>query len=54
MNFVKALLGKTTNENQLKMKKEATGDWVVRKGSTVLYIGSKDMCETYISNALMS
>ncbi|MEP1033588.1 hypothetical protein [Ekhidna sp.] len=52
MKFVKTLLGKSTDENQLKLKKEAGGDWVVRKGSTVLYIGSKDKCETYMSHAL--
>ncbi len=51
MKFVKALFGKSTDENQLKLKKEATGEWVVRKGSTVLYIGSKDKCQTYMSHA---
>ncbi|SNT11703.1 hypothetical protein SAMN05421640_2352 [Ekhidna lutea] len=52
MKFVKTLLGKSTDENKLKMKKESAGEWVVRKGSTVLYIGSKDKCETYMSHAM--
>lgn len=52
MKLVKALLGKSNDPNQLRMKKEANGDWVVRKGSTVLYIGPKDKCETYMSHAL--
>ena len=52
MNLIKSLLGKSTSDNQLKMKKEASGEWVVRKGSTVLYIGTKDKCETYMSHAL--
>jgi len=52
MKFVKTLLGKSDDGNQLKMKKEASGDWVVRKGSTVLYIGTRDKCETYMSHAL--
>ncbi len=52
MKFVKALLGKSTDENQLKLKKDPSGEWVVRKGSTVLYIGSKDKCQTYMSHTM--
>ena len=52
MKFINSLLGKSTNENKLKLKKEADGEWVVRKGSTVLYIGSKDKCQTYMSHAM--
>ena len=51
MKFVKTLLGKSTDEDQLKLKKESSGEWAVKKGSTVLYIGSKDKCQTYISHA---
>lgn len=52
MNFVKALFGKTENESQLKLKKESGNEWVVKKGSRVLYIGTKEKCETYMSNAM--
>lgn len=52
MNFVKTLLGKTESGSQLKLKKEAGEEWVVKKGSRVLYIGTKDMCETYMKNAI--
>lgn len=48
MSFVKTLLGKS-DKNGLKLIKQSSGDWVVKKGSTVLYIGSKDKCETYMS-----
>lgn len=48
MNFVKILLGKSDKDG-LKLMKQPSGDWVVKKGSTVLYIGSKDKCQTYIS-----
>lgn len=51
MNFVKTLFGKTTDLNQLKLKKESTGEWAVRKGSTILYIGTRDKCETYMNQA---
>ena len=48
MSFVKTLLGKS-DKNGLKLIKQSSGDWVVKKGSAVLYIGSKDKCETYMS-----
>jgi len=52
MKFVKTLLGKTADGNQLRLKKEANGEWVVRKGNTVLYIGTKDKCQTYMTHAM--
>lgn len=51
MSFINTLLGKSTNDG-LKLSKQPTGDWVVKKGSTVLYIGSKDKCQTYMSYSM--
>lgn len=50
MKLFNALLGK--KESDLKLKKEANGDWAVRKGSSVLYIGSKEKCQLYLSNSI--
>lgn len=52
MDFVKKLFGKSSDENQLKLKKQSAEEWVVQKGSTILYIGSKAKCETYMSHAV--
>jgi len=50
MRLLNTLLGK--NESDLKLKKEANGDWAVKKGSSVLYIGSKEKCQLYLSNTI--
>lgn len=52
MNLIKTLLGKPASNDAFRMSKQPTGDWVVKKGSTVLYIGTKDKCETYLSYAV--
>ena len=48
MKIINTLLGKNTVDD-LKLRKQPSGDWVVKRGSTVLYIGSKDKCETYMA-----
>lgn len=51
MTFINAIFGKKT-QDRLKLTKDADGEWVVKKGSTILYIGSKDKCETYLSHTM--
>lgn len=48
MKIINTLLGKS--DSDLKLKKEPTGEWVVKKGTTVLYIGSKDKCQIYMTH----
>ncbi len=35
--------------NALKLAKSDTGDWMVKKGFSILYIGSKEKCERFMS-----
>lgn len=44
------LFGKK-DKDQITLKKTETGDWMVQKGYSILYIGSKEKCETYIKQA---
>lgn len=52
MKLMNAIFGKGKDKNQLKLTKQSGSEWVVKKGTTVLYIGSKDMCQTYMSNVV--
>ena len=36
------------NENAVKLAKSETGDWMVKKGFSILYIGTKEKCETFM------
>ncbi len=47
MSILEFLLGKR-NTNKLKMSKSNTGEWIVRKVQSVVYIGSKEKCQTYL------
>lgn len=51
MSFINSLFGSKTSD-KLKLTKDSNGEWVVMKGSTILYIGSKDKCQTYLSHAM--
>lgn len=33
-------------------KSETGGDWMVKKGYSILYIGSKEKCQTYMRRGL--
>ena len=44
------LFGKK-DKNQIKLTKSDTGDWMVQKGYSILYIGSKEKCETFMKQA---
>ena len=50
MKLFNTLLGK--RESDLKLTKDVSGEWVVKKGSSVLYIGPKEKCQVYLSNAI--
>lgn len=51
MSLLNSLFG-SKNSDKLKLTKDVSGDWLVKRGSTILYIGSKDKCETYLSHAM--
>lgn len=51
MSFIKSIFG-GKSADKLKLTKESSGEWVVKRGSTILYIGPKDKCETYLSHAM--
>ena len=41
------------DKNQLKIQKSETGDdWVVKKGFSILYIGSKEKCKIFVEQGL--
>lgn len=44
------LLAKRDKKDQIRLTKSQNGDWMVKKGFSVLYIGSKESCEVYMKN----
>ena len=50
MGIFSFLSGKK-NDDQIRLTKSETGDWVVKKGFSILYIGSKEKCETFMKQA---
>jgi hypothetical protein len=51
MNLFK-LFAKKDN-NQLKIQKSESGeDWVVKKGYSTLYIGTKEKCKIFVKQGL--
>lgn len=39
-------------DDRLKLTKSEFGDeWMVKKGYSILYVGSKEKCKTYMSQA---
>jgi len=47
MNLFK-LFAKTENDDKIRLSKSQRGDWMVKKGYSILYIGSKEKCEQFI------
>ncbi len=39
-------------KDSLKLTKTDSGEWIVKKNLKILYIGSKEKCQTYIINQL--
>ncbi|WP_462248637.1 hypothetical protein [Ekhidna sp.] len=46
MSFIFNLLAK---KDAVKLSKTDSGEWVVKKNLKILYIGSKEKCQTYIN-----
>jgi len=41
------------SDDRLKLSRSDSGnDWIVKKGYSILYIGSKDKCKTFMSQAV--
>ena len=37
-------------KDTLQLKKSDSGEWMVKKNFSVLYIGTKEKCQLYLSN----
>ncbi|MFK7953423.1 MAG: hypothetical protein AB8B73_11300 [Ekhidna sp.] len=52
MNILNLFSSKRDN-NSIKLAKSKKGDdWVVKKGYSILYIGSKEKCKTFMEHSL--
>ncbi len=51
MNFFK-LFSKRGNDDKIRLTKSKSGDWMVKKGYSILYIGSREKCETFMEQTL--
>ena len=42
------------DKNQLRIQRSKTGDdWVVKKGYSILYIGTREKCQTFVKQGLI-
>lgn len=46
------LFTKKGNDDKIRLTKSQTGDWMVKKGFSILYIGSKEKCEIFMKQTL--
>jgi hypothetical protein len=46
------LFAKRGNDDKIRLTKSQTGDWMVKKGFSILYIGSREKCETFMKQTL--
>lgn len=51
MNFFR-LFAKKENDNRIRLTKSKTGDWMVKRGFSILYIGSREKCKTFMEQTL--
>jgi acid phosphatase class B len=43
------------NKNRIRLTKSVSGEnWTVKKGHSILYIGSREKCEKYLEHHLIS
>ncbi len=50
-----SLFSERANNNRIRLSKSKTGDgWMVKKGYSILYIGSKEKCEKFLEHYLIS
>ena len=47
MGIFNFLAGKK-NDDKIRLAKSETGDWMVKKGFSILYIGTREKCETFM------
>ncbi len=45
------LFAKKDND-RIRLTKSQTGDWMVKKGFSILYIGSREKCEIFMKQTL--
>ncbi|SNT28031.1 hypothetical protein SAMN05421640_3144 [Ekhidna lutea] len=41
-------------KDSIKMAKTDSGEWIVKKNLKILYIGSKEKCQTYMNQLRMA
>lgn len=46
------LFAKKNDKNRIRLTRSETGDWMVQKGFSILYIGSREKCEIFMRQAL--
>ncbi len=49
MKIIKKLFS-TVDENRIQLKQDESGEWIVRKGLSILYIGTKEKCEVFMKH----
>ncbi len=42
------------SDNSVKLAKSETGDWMVKRGYSILYIGTKEKCETFMRTSQLA
>ena len=42
----------TPDERMKLAKSENAGEWIVKKGYSILYMGTKDKCKTFMNQAV--
>ena len=40
------------DSERIRLTKSQTGDWMVKKGFSILYIGSKEKCQIFMKQTL--
>lgn len=50
MNFFRLFAKR--DKNRIHLTRSQTGDWMVKRGFSILYIGSKEKCETFMRQTL--
>ncbi|MEQ9405551.1 MAG: hypothetical protein RIM99_18325 [Cyclobacteriaceae bacterium] len=42
------------DKNRLRIQKSDSGSWMVKKGFSILYIGTKEKCQIYMNQGQMA
>ncbi len=46
------LFSKKVSKDKIQLTKSQSGDWMVKKGYSILYIGSREKCEIFMKQTL--